>query len=157
MKDKRSVKKYIFIAVIGLTILFIWSNSFKVGDASMDDSNGIKQLLISFFSYFGINIENSFFIEFIRKIGHFAEYFILGAQLMIFKILYFKKDVSSFVNILFIGIGVAFLDETIQLIPMLDRSAEVADLWIDISGILCAFAVVSVIHYFISLIKKGKS
>ncbi len=157
MKDKRSVKKYIFIAVIGITILFVWSNSFKVGDASIDDSNGIKALILSFFSSFGINLEGTFFIEFIRKIGHFAEYFILGTELMIFRINYLKKDKNSFVNLLFIGVTTAFLDESIQLIPMLDRSSEVIDVWIDVGGVLSAFVFVTVIYFLISLFKKGKS
>lgn len=106
--DRKSIKKYIFIVIIGLTIVFIWSNSLKVSDASMSESNGIKELIISFFSNFGINIRNSFFIEFIRKVAHFSEYFILGAELMVFKIIYLKNSFNSFVNIFYIGVITAF-------------------------------------------------
>ena len=155
--DRTNFKKYIFIIIIGLTIAFIWSNSVKVGDDSMNESNGIKELIISFFSNFGIDIRNSFFIEFIRKIGHFSEYFILGAELMAFKIIYLKNNINAFINIFFIGVITAFLDETIQLIPALERSAEVTDVWIDVFGVITAFVFVQAVYLLVKLIKKDKS
>ncbi|MEE1002693.1 MAG: VanZ family protein [Acutalibacteraceae bacterium] len=155
--ERKNIKKYIFIFIIGLTILFIWSNSMKVSDYSMNDSNGIKELIISFFGSFGIDVRNSFFIEFIRKIGHFSEYFILGVELMIFKIIYLKNNINSLVNTFFIGVFSAFLDETIQLIPALGRSSQVTDVWIDIFGILTAFLLVFAVNFFVNFTKKDKS
>ncbi len=72
----KRLKKYLFIVIIILTIGFIWSNSLKPADDSMNQSNFVKELVISFFSFFGINIEDTFFIDFIRKFAHFFEYFV---------------------------------------------------------------------------------
>lgn len=155
--DKKQIKKYIFAGIIGLTIVFIWSNSFKASDASMNDSNGVKELIISFFNNFGIDIKNSFFIEFIRKVGHFSEYFILGAELMLFRIFYLKKGWTSLINTFYIGVITAFLDETVQLIPALGRSAEVKDVWIDIFGVAAAFIVVYAFNKLVRCIKSRKN
>ena len=154
MKDKRSLKKYIFIAVIALTVIFIWSNSLKTADASMNDSNGIKAFVLALFSRFGINLEGSFFIEFIRKFGHFAEYFLLGTLLFIYKIIYMKNNLNSIVNITFCALATALIDETIQLIPSLGRSGEIRDLWIDLFGVLIAFLAAFLINVMKNLLKK---
>ena len=151
----RNAKKFFLICLIALTTVFIWSNSFKNGESSMNDSNGIKQMIISFFMSLGIDIEGTFFIEFIRKFGHFAEYFILGFELVLYKIMFLKKDICSYVNVFFYGVFAAFLDETIQLIPALDRSAEVKDVWIDIFGMVTAFVIVILIHIILKLIKNN--
>ncbi|MGN0174197.1 MAG: VanZ family protein [Acutalibacteraceae bacterium] len=157
MHDKQKIKKVIFIVVIVLTVLFIWSNSFRNSDSSMQSSNSIKELVLSFFNNFGINLENSFFIVFIRKIGHFTEYFILGSELAVFKIIYLKKHFLSIVNVVSVGAVAAFFDETIQLIPSLGRSAEIADVWIDIFGVLSAVIIVCFIHFLSKYLTKEKN
>ncbi len=139
-------KKYIFISVIILTVAFIWSNSLKVGDDSMNQSNFIKELIVSFFSNFGINLENTFFIDFIRKFAHFFEYFILGLELAIYKNIFHKSSKkASFIAVL-IGVLVGCVDETIQLIPSLQRSGEILDALIDCAGVLVAWLVVNCVY-----------
>ena len=155
--ERKTVIKYVFIVIIGLTVLFIWSNSLKPADESMNDSNGTKNFIISFFDSFGIDVSNSFFIEFIRKIGHFSEYFILGAELMLFRIICLKNNVNSLVNILFVGMISAFFDETIQLIPALERSAQITDVWIDVFGVVTAFLLVWAVNFLVKFTKKDKS
>lgn len=147
LKDKKLFKKYVFIAVIAVTILFIWSNSLKNSSSSMNSSNSIKSLILSIFEYFGFDIKDTFFIHFIRKFGHFAEYFILGFELIIFRNAYYKDNKTALLNCFYIGAFSAFLDETIQLIPSLGRSAQVTDVWIDISGVLLAFLIIIFIRF----------
>ena len=139
-------KKYIFISIIVLTVAFIWSNSLKVGDDSMNQSNFIKELVLSFFSKFGINLENTFFIDFIRKFAHFFEYFVLGLELALYKNVFYKTSIkASFIAIL-IGVLVGCIDESIQLIPSLQRSGEVLDALIDCAGVLVAWLVVNCVY-----------
>lgn len=152
MKDKKLLKKYVFIAVIVATILFIWSNSFRNSSSSMNSSNSIKAMILSIFEYFGFDIRDTFFIHFIRKFGHFTEYFVLGFELIIFRNVYYRDNKVAVLNCFYIGAFSAFLDETIQLIPSLGRSAEVTDVWIDISGILLAFLIVIFIKFLSSKI-----
>lgn len=141
----KNAKKYIFILVIVLSIAFIWSNSIKVGDSSMQQSNFVKELFISFFAFFGMNIENTFFIEFIRKFAHFFEYFVLGLELALFKNIYYKTSKKALYCLFSIGALVAIIDESIQLIPKLGRSGEFFDVCIDVLGVFIAFFVVFVV------------
>lgn len=152
-----NTKKRMFLIIIVFTVLFIWSNSLKTGDASMNSSNGLKQIILDLLKSFGINLENSFFIEYIRKFAHFTEYFILGGELYLYRYFYLKKSLSTFLNITYIGVFTAFFDETIQLIPSLERSGEVSDVWIDIFGVLLAFLILKILFIFIRAIKKYKS
>ena len=152
---KIKTKKAIFIAVIVCSVLFIWSNSFRNSEVSMNASNGLRQMIIDFFSYcFNIDIKKTFFMAFIRKIAHFTEYFILGVEMYLFRNAYLKKNKTTLLNITYIGVLTAFIDETIQLIPTLGRSGEVGDVWIDICGYLLAFLVVFVILIIIKSLKK---
>ena len=135
----KKFKKGLFIALILLTIGFIWSNSLKPAEDSMDQSNFIKELIIDFFRLFGLNIEHTFFIEFIRKYAHFSEFAVLGTELVLFKNIYYKNSKKATLVFVFIGIFVAFIDESIQLIPTLNRSGQLLDLCIDGLGIVIAF------------------
>ena len=118
----------------------------------MNSSNSIKAMILSIFEYFGFDIKGTFFIHFIRKFGHFTEYFVLGFELIIFGNVYYRDNKAAILNCFYIGAFSAFLDETIQLIPSLGRSAEVTDVWIDISGILLAFLIVIFIKFLSSKI-----
>lgn len=152
-----NTKKRIFLIIIVFTVLFIWSNSLKTGDASMNSSDGLKQAFIDLLKSFGINLENSFFMNNIRKFAHFTEYFILGGELFLFRNFYLKKSLSTLLNITYFGVFTAFFDETIQLIPALGRSGEVVDVWIDIFGIILSFLILKVFFVFAEKIKKHKS
>ena len=144
MSSLKFNKKALFVVVIALTIAFIWSNSLKVADASMEQSNFIKELVLSFFALFGIDLENTFFIDFIRKFAHFFEYFVLGLELVIYKCIYHKNSKKAFVVTMLIGVLVACVDESIQLIPSLGRSGEIVDVCIDSAGVILAFLIISV-------------
>ena len=139
----KNVKKYLFVLIIVFTIGFIWSNSLKVADASMEQSNFVKQLILSFFSLFGIDIENTIFIGFIRKFAHFFEYFILGIELTTYKSIYHKQSKKALWFVGFICVFVACIDECIQLIPALERSGELLDVCIDSFGAILAIFVVN--------------
>ena len=154
---KSGFKKYIFLTIILLTVAFIWSNSFKNADVSMNDSNSIKQFILSVFSSIGIDLENSFFVEFIRKFGHLIEYFILGTELAIYKNIYSITSKKTIVNVVSLGALVALIDETIQLIPSLERSGQIADLWIDIGGVFAAAVIVQLISLVFCKKRKGRN
>ena len=93
---KIKTKKAIFIAVIVCSILFIWSNSFRNSEVSMNASNGLRKMIIDFFNYcFNVDIKKTFFVVFIRKIAHFTEYFILGVEMYLFRNTYLKKNKTA--------------------------------------------------------------
>lgn len=156
MKKTKSLKKYFFIVVIVATILFIWLNSFRDSSSSMNSSDSIKEVILSLFKNTGFDIKESFFIRFIRKFGHFAEYFVLGIELIVFRNIYYKNNKTALLNCFFLGSFTALLDETIQLIPSLQRSGQITDVWLDISGVSSAFVIVIFINFLSKKIKTKR-
>lgn len=63
--------------VIALTTLFIWGQSLMTRDISSAQSGALQGLLGSLF---GEWIYSTFFYQHIRKVAHFAEYALLGAE-----------------------------------------------------------------------------
>lgn len=64
-------RKYIWILIVGLYVLFIFSNSIKIADTSSKDSGRLLYLIQSVFQYFELNV---YWLteHVIRKMGHFA-------------------------------------------------------------------------------------
>ena len=93
----------------------------------------------------------------LRKLAHFAEYALLGAE--VFLLIYFElhregkmryappltpKPLAA--TLIFSAL-IAFADETIQLIS--DRGPAISDMWIDIFGYTAATLVFYVIFIFV--------
>ncbi len=136
------------------SVLFIWSRSFTFADDSTTQSNWVKQLLVDFFNLFNFDIRPTFFFKNLRKFAHFAEFFVLGCELMIYRYMLLKNDVKTLFAIIFTGVAVAVVDECIQLIPALERDGKATDVLIDASGVLCAVFAVYLVAMLISKIKS---
>lgn len=157
MKVKFEFKKYVVYLVIALSVAFIWSNSFDTGSVSSMKSGFFKELILKIADFFGSDISDSFFVENFRKFAHFAEYFILGAELQLLNVLFYKKRLQGFVNIVFAGTLVALIDESIQLLSV-DRSAAIMDVWIDLGGFTIGIVVIAFLSEIIlhSNTKRGR-
>ncbi len=142
-RDKiKRIFLYILIVAIALTIIFIFSNSLKTKDQSLEDSNAVGGFISSIFppeSDIG-----KFILEYIRKIAHFTEYGLLGIEAAILVIFYFKKRICAALVSLNLSLIVAFIDESLQYIS--DRGPSISDVWIDVGG----FAFFSLIAYGIA-------
>ena len=69
----------------------------------------------------------------IRKLAHFSEYCVLGAEMMIYIQSVNKTlTINKLVNTLLTGLTVAFIDETIQIFS--GRGPMIIDMWIDLAG-----------------------
>lgn len=142
MDSKTKIKHIIFICVIVASVGFIWSRSLSFADDSTAQSNWVKQLLVDFFNLFNFDIRPTFFFKNLRKFAHFAEFFVLGCELMIYRYMLLKVENKTLFAVIFTGVAVAVVDECIQLIPALERDGKLTDVLIDTFGVLCAvFAV----------------
>lgn len=83
-----------------------------------------------------------FIIKNIRKIGHFCEYGLLGAELGAFVMLFLeqKKRPVMLAKASFLALTVALIDETIQIFS--GRGPSVIDVWLDLFGFLTVGGVV---------------
>lgn len=126
-------KKHLWILIVGLYVLFIYSNSMKIADTSSKDSGRVLYLIHDMLYKFEINA-NWLTEHFVRKMGHFSEYSLLG-------ILLFGCMRSQGVQVerrwffhITAGFLIPFLDETIQLFVE-GRSGQISDVWLDCAGV----------------------
>ena len=114
--------------LIILTVLTIWIHSAMPASVSSNESSFVMNLIRPVLELFvgrGNVTEHL-----VRKLAHFSEYFVLSV------VLSFRKN-KKFLNGLLTAFVIAFLDETIQIFSD-GRSAQLTDVWLDMSGVLTA-------------------
>ena len=156
MKDfsvKRKTACGILIALIILTIAFIWGNSVLPMARSAEESAAVSSFLQRIIdAIFG---EGTFAVSesFIRKAAHFSEFFALGVEIYLLIIAVKKASLPSYFCALPVGLFVAVIDEGIQVLSQ--RGAAVKDIFIDYGGYLAA-AVLFILIFIIRRAVKNK-
>lgn len=136
-------KKYIWLIIFLLYVLFIFSNSMKPADLSAKDSGMALKLVGRFLESAGT--DSSWLTEhIIRKAAHFSEYAFFGILLSgCIKTWGFDKKSRRFLY-LTAGYMVPFCDETIQLFVK-GRSGQISDVWLDCGGAAFGILVMSLL------------
>ena len=131
MKKRRAYQKLILTAISVLFVGFIFSNSLFSGEVSSGKSKALLQWLQNFFDSLGIPF--GFTEHFLRKLGHFSEYFVLGCLLAVTIRQYRPKQSFGIFIELFLLSFLPVVDELIQLfVP--GRGSSVADVLLDFCG-----------------------
>lgn len=131
------VMKILFTVCTIATVLFIFSNSMEIADVSGGKSAAVTAWLNNGLS--GLGIGYRFSEGIVRKLAHLSEFALLGFFLMMDLRVYTKRILTHIFFPLFVGLAVPVADESIQLFTD-GRSAEVRDILIDFSGVLCGIA-----------------
>ncbi len=146
MKSKRYAPlQIVLLSLIICTLLFIFSQSILPAEQSAEASDGFSgflELIISSDTPFGSFIHTN-----IRKIAHFAEFFMLGFFVSLYVSL-FLPEIDSELRarvrfIIYSAVAapiVALLDETIQVFSA--RGPQITDVWIDTWGYITAALIV---------------
>ena len=130
---------YLLLSLIGLTLLFIFTNSLRPPEESMEQSDsalGLVGMIFSPDTPFG-----AFLQEYGRKIAHFLEYGLLGVEVSILVNFYLQKRRIVAALSIPAAMCVAVVDETLQYFS--GRGPAILDVWIDLGG----FAALSLITY----------
>lgn len=136
MKSKGSWNRArtVWIVLTSIFVGFIFLQSSMTATVSHNESVGFLSVMNSLFSSLGIKYE--FTNDVIRKMAHFAEFFILGILVVMIIYTYTKAPSKKLTTVFFIPLAVAVVDETIQLfVP--GRAGLVWDIIIDFSGAVC--------------------
>ena len=141
-----------------LNLIFIFGNSTLDGPSSMAVSTKAEQAIEK---VVGKDIENDpyevamygkTFNAFLRKCAHAAEFFSLSVLSYIcFRPL---KGAVRPLSLALMGVGVPFLDESLQL--LFERSGLVKDIWIDIAGYAAGTVLMVIIELIYNLIKNKR-
>jgi len=125
-----------------LITLFIWFNSLLPGSVSSAQSGFIVGLADDLLSLFGIQVTFDTLSLIIRKLAHFFEFFLLGITLSIYLI----KEKKTIFHVLWIGLIIAIIDETIQLFVD-GRASSIIDVGIDFIGVGFGFIIIKYALY----------
>lgn len=142
MNKRKYIQLFFLICTIAC-IAFIWINSSLDGKESSEISGGLLGSIKQFLATIGISKTISEF--FLRKIAHFTEFAGLSYLLTTDFKLIFSNFKKYWDKVLFCGLFVAVVDETIQLFPI-GRSSKVSDVWIDFAGVLSALIVTELLY-----------
>lgn len=149
VKDRAFALLVLLHALLVFAALFIFSQSLPDREASKEISVDVTSKIAPFLELFlgSGNVSD----HLVRKAAHFAEFFVFGALSAVCAVMRAKYAarktegvaairVQSFINAAFLSLAAALTDETIQLFT--GRGSQVADVWLDFSGAVCAiFAV----------------
>ena len=119
--------------LVFLTLAFIWGNSLLPRTESQEISRGLLAELCAALEHVGLHIDpqND---HWLRKLAHFGEFGLLGAELGLLLCLNRRVRPQGFVNCAFTGLAVAVTDEALQLIS--NRGSQVQDILLDFAGFL---------------------
>ena len=131
------------MVLIAITLAFIWSNSLQNPQDSMQRSNTVEKILKPVIMAIPVKSWHSQdMITFItRKLGHFSEFFILGIELMVLKILLGSVYKFKFWHLFLFAVLVAAADECIQLTN--GRGAMIQDVMLDSFGALMGLSLMA--------------
>ena len=123
----------VLVLLLALTLAFIWGNSLLPRTESQEISRGLLAELCAALETVGLHIDpqND---HWLRKLAHFGEFALLGAELCALLFLNRRARPQGFVNCAFAGLAVAVTDEALQLIS--NRGSQVQDVLLDFAGFL---------------------
>lgn len=145
---KKQILRWGLLALIAVTLAFIWSRSARGKTASNDESLWVTELLRQIFRNNGISH------AFVRKLAHFGEFMILGAELSAWLWLERKRTLQWYANIWFAGELCALCDETVQIFS--GRGPAVKDVWLDTAGATCGILLVLGVRCLTAWIKRKR-
>jgi VanZ family protein len=159
-KQKRQV---IVLILIILTVAFIFIQSALPISVSNKESEAFGDAVGGAISGVGTPSEEKktdlldFIKKNVRKMAHFAEYAILGAEIFVLVLFAYGKKgkprfrlpfgLKALLSSLLPALIVSFFDESVQILSK--RGYSVTDMWIDIFGYLTSFVILYIVFFFI--------
>ncbi len=141
----KKTKISILCILIALTLAFIWGNSLLPATESSKLSGTVKEVLEQVLPEdFFQGDDESEGENLIRKLAHFTEFTLLGAELS--ALLYVVLSCSLTAPLLS-GLMTAVTDETIQIF-IEGRGSSVRDVWIDFGGVAAGTVIILLVQHF---------
>ena len=142
----------VLLVIILLTIGFIWSNSLQSIPESQAESQSVLEIIEPILEAFvgeGNVTENL-----VRKLAHFAEFALLGVELVLLLAATHKISLQNVINCMFASLLVAVIDETIQVYSQ--RGSQVTDVILDFTGALIGILLTIAILGAVKHIRRDK-
>ena len=131
MKSKKILVTIVTILILS-TFLFIWGNSLESIEESQAKSLSVMETVTPYLEVFVG--EGNVTDHLVRKIAHFVEFAVLGFELGLLTLLRRREEMNPVLKCLLIGLLVAVLDESLQLLS--ERGSQVSDVLLDFCGVM---------------------
>lgn len=154
MKKKKIIWA-VFLPVILLTLCFIFGNSMQTAAQSTGSSDIVIEKVEPVLE--PVVGEGNVTVKLIRKLAHFCEFALLGAETALLLVFLGSVSIGNFMYSGFFGLLCCLCDETIQLVVQSGRSAEVLDVWIDYAGYAAASLAVAAVYLIIRACRRHKA
>ena len=150
----RKRRNIILGLLVFLTLAFIWGNSLLPREESQEISRGLLAELCAVLENVGLHIDpqND---HWLRKLAHFGEFGLLGAELCLLMWMNRRQSVQGFINCAFAGLAVAVTDEALQLIS--NRGSQVQDVLLDFAGFVTGLLVWALLWSAVEKIRLRKA
>ena len=125
------MRRNVLLILLVLLLAFIWGNSCMPVRVSSLESGWVLNLLRPLLEPFVGKGHVTHHL--VRKLAHFTEFTALGAVLGLL-LLSGQRRLVTVLSVLLLGLLVAFLDESIQMLS--DRGDQIIDVWLDFSGVI---------------------
>ena len=147
MPDRRALTCILLWLLVAATVTFIFSNSIASREESGATSHGISAFLQSILDP-NQRIAPDLFHKIVRKLAHFTEFFLLGAELALIRRLRFGRVFGvGYFSVAFLLLSVANIDEFIQ--SFTGRGSQVSDSLLDFSGGVTGTLAVALAYWLI--------
>ena len=141
------------LVLIVLTVGFIWINSAIPGEESGEMSEKVREIMERVLAFIhapsGLTV---FLLDHVRKVAHFVEYAVIGAELALFWS-GLRPGLQGAWNAFSAVLTISVLDETIQLFSTA-RGPQITDVLLDTAGGTTAILLVYFIEIIIRSIRK---
>ena len=153
MTSGRRLTARVLLGLIVLTVAVIFLHSAMSPEVSSSESGAVGEIVDKVVpDSFSLK---QFIIDNIRKIAHFLEFGLLGAEVYALILALSVFGTKSLSLSLGFGAAVAFFDESVQLLS--NRGPSITDMWIDIFGYLSFSLIAALVHLIVYCIKKRKN
>ena len=141
LSGPRRALSALLAAMVVLTVVFIWGNSLKGPEASLRQSAVAERLVKPLILAIPMpSLHTPEMISLLtRKLGHFAEFFLLGVLLMALAIALRPALGLPAWGLFLFAVAVAVADEGLQFLS--DRAPRLADVLLDSVGAGCGLVV----------------
>ena len=130
MGKKKRIAIVITSILIALNLIFIWGNSCLNTSTSLEGSNAVFDTVKPVFdATFGKDVIT---LNVFRKTAHFVEFCCFGFLINLLYLLIYGVNKSKLSQIFSIGLFVAVIDESLQILS--NRGASVQDVLLDYAG-----------------------
>lgn len=150
--NKVKINKILNIALvilIVLTLTFIYTRSMKAPETSQEESDKVGEIVGEIVPP---ETKPGAFIQLnLRKLAHFIEFFVLGAEISLYAV-FFIKNLGISVLCYPIGMILAFFDETIQIFSK--RGPQISDVWLDFLGYSISMTLVYLTYLLVVRISR---